>query len=133
MNAADIAGASFFFDEQLSGITTWPAVHITLPLNIRDVATTACRYDANGDSRVLLPVDSVGLLAIEHAPVDERAATALSAIGDMIDDEPLREDPAGDPALRPVVSLRLGRGRAQVKTGGVLDIRTIQRFLHFLQ
>ena len=133
MNAADIAGASFFFDEQLSGIAARPAVHVTLPLNIRDVATTACRYDANGDSRVLLPVDSVGLLAIEHAPVDERAATALSAIGDMIDDEPLREDPAGDPALRPVVSLRLRRWRTKIQAGGVRDVRTIQRLLYLFQ
>lgn len=133
MNAADVAGASFFFDEQLSGITTWPAVHVTLPLDIRDVATTACRYDSNRDGRVLLAVDSVGLLAIEHAPMHERAAAPLPAISHMIDDEPLREDPAGDPALRPVVSLGLGRGRAQVKTGGVLYIRTIQRLLHLFQ
>jgi hypothetical protein len=74
---------------------------------------------------VLLSVDSVGLLVVEHAPMHERAAAALSPIGDMIDDEPLRENPAGDSALRSVVSLRLRRGRAQVKTGGVADIGTV--------
>lgn len=105
MNTADIAGATFFFDEKLSGIATRPTVDVSLPLDIRDVAATAGRNHAYRDCRVLLAVDSVGLLAVEHAPVDERAAATLSSIGDMIDDEPLREDPAGDSALRPVVAL----------------------------
>ena len=114
MNAADVTRAAFFFDEELPGGATRATMHVALPIDIGDMTTTTGGDNSDRDCRVSFAVNHVTLLLIEHAPVHERAATALSAVGDMIDDEPLRENPPGYLALRAVVALRLRRGRAKV-------------------
>jgi hypothetical protein len=50
MNTADVAGAAFFFYEEFTCCTARPTMHVTLPLNIRDVTPAASGYDTDRDS-----------------------------------------------------------------------------------
>jgi len=49
MDAADVAGTAFFFDEELAGGASWTPMHVAFPIDIGDVTSATGGNNSDRD------------------------------------------------------------------------------------